>query len=99
MKIHVIHECLTNNNWKAFLREIDTDLFLYVIRIELDDDDNHHNKDYDRDHDYNCRHNKDHADRKDNLEIGRSKQMTSIISSKDSKNGKSNNNWADGLLG
>ncbi|KAA6403912.1 MAG: hypothetical protein EZS28_000550 [Streblomastix strix] len=63
--------------------------------LELDDDDNHHNKDYDRDHDYNCRHNKDHADRKDNLEIGRSKQMTSIISSKDSKNGKSNNNWAD----
>ncbi|KAA6382535.1 MAG: hypothetical protein EZS28_021939 [Streblomastix strix] len=54
---HVRHEHLTVNEWKAFWRELDTDLYLDTVRMELDEDDNHHHHhDHDHDHDHNHKH-------------------------------------------
>lgn len=57
-----MNEYRTENNWNAFLKEVDTDIILDTVRMELDEDDNHRRNNYDNDHDYNRRHEKDRAD-------------------------------------
>ncbi|KAA6392374.1 MAG: hypothetical protein EZS28_012101 [Streblomastix strix] len=54
---HTRHQYLTVNDWKAYQREVQSDLYLDTVRIDLDEDDNLYNhNDHDHDHDRNYRH-------------------------------------------
>ncbi|KAA6372954.1 MAG: hypothetical protein EZS28_031518, partial [Streblomastix strix] len=97
---HARHEYLTISEWKAFWREVDTDLYLDTVRMELDEDDNHHHHhdhDHDHDHDRNHRHERDREDRDDQLDLGRGRKRRRVISSEGSGNGQNNDDWAAGL--
>ncbi|KAA6354361.1 MAG: hypothetical protein EZS28_050112, partial [Streblomastix strix] len=97
---HAKHEYLTISEWKAFWREVDTDLYLDTVRMELDEDDNrhhHHDHDHDHDHDRNHRREIDRNDRDDQLDLGRGRKRRRVISSEGSGNGQNNDDWANGL--
>ncbi|KAA6360502.1 MAG: hypothetical protein EZS28_043971, partial [Streblomastix strix] len=95
---HARHEHLTVNEWKAFWRELDTDLYLDTVRMELDEDDNnHHHHDHDHDHDHNHRHDRERNGRDDQLDLGRGRKIRRVISSDGSGNGQNNDDWAEGL--
>ncbi|KAA6354272.1 MAG: hypothetical protein EZS28_050201, partial [Streblomastix strix] len=97
---HARHEYLTISEWKAFWREVDTDLYPDTVRMELDEDDNHHHHhdhDHDHDHDCNLRHERDRDDRDDQLDLGRGRKRRRVISSEGSGNGQNNDDWANGL--
>ncbi|KAA6391068.1 MAG: hypothetical protein EZS28_013402 [Streblomastix strix] len=95
---HARHEYLTISEWKAFWREVDTDLYLDTVRMELDEDDNHHHHhDHDHDHDRNHRHERDRDDTDDQLDLGRGRKRRRVISSEGSGNGQNNDDWANGL--
>ncbi|KAA6366794.1 MAG: hypothetical protein EZS28_037680 [Streblomastix strix] len=95
---HAIYEYLTISEWKSFWREVDTDLYLDIIRMELDEDDNHHHHhDHDHDHDRNHRHERDRDDRDDQLDLGRGKQRRRVISYEGSGNGQNIDDLAEGL--
>ncbi|KAA6358403.1 MAG: hypothetical protein EZS28_046070, partial [Streblomastix strix] len=95
---HARHEHLTVNDWKAFWRELDTDLYLDTVRMELDEDDNHHHHhDHDHDHDHNHRHDRERNDRDNQLDLGRGRKRRRVISSEGSGNGQNNDDWAEGL--
>ncbi|KAA6402051.1 MAG: hypothetical protein EZS28_002416 [Streblomastix strix] len=82
---HARHEHLTISDWKAFWREVDTDLYLDSVRMDLDEDDNHlHDNDHDHDHDHNRRHDKERNDTNDQLDLGRGRKRRRVISSQDS---------------
>ncbi|KAA6403545.1 MAG: hypothetical protein EZS28_000935 [Streblomastix strix] len=88
---HTRHEYLTINDWKAFWREVDTDLYLDIARMYLDEDDNHHqHHDYDHDHDHNHRYDKERNDRNDQLDLGRNRKRRRVFSSEGSGNGQNN---------
>ncbi|KAA6366962.1 MAG: hypothetical protein EZS28_037512 [Streblomastix strix] len=92
------HELLTVNDWKAFWREVDTDLYLDSERLDLDEDDNiHHHHDHDHDHDRNHRHDTERNGRNGQLDLGRSWKRRRVISSESSGNGQNNDDWAEGL--
>ncbi|KAA6313836.1 MAG: hypothetical protein EZS28_055688, partial [Streblomastix strix] len=90
---HARHEHLTVNDWKAFWRELDTDLYLDTVRMELDEDDNHHHH-HDHDHDHNHRHDRERNDRDNQLDLGRGRKRRRVISSEGSGNGQNNDDWA-----
>ncbi|KAA6378588.1 MAG: hypothetical protein EZS28_025883, partial [Streblomastix strix] len=95
---HASHEHLTVNDWKAFWKEMDTDLYFDTVRMELDEDDNHHHHDdHDHDHDRNHRHERDRDNIDNQLDLGRSRKRRRVISSEGSGNGQNNDDWAAGL--
>ncbi|KAA6372490.1 MAG: hypothetical protein EZS28_031983, partial [Streblomastix strix] len=95
---HARHEYLKVNEWKAFWRELNTDLYLDTVRMELDEDDNHHHHhDHDHDHDHNHRHDRERNDRDNQLDLGRDRKRRRVISSEGSGNGSNNDDWAEGL--
>ncbi|KAA6363924.1 MAG: hypothetical protein EZS28_040549, partial [Streblomastix strix] len=95
---HARHEQLSISEWKSFWRELDTDLYLDIVRMELDEDDNHHHHyDYDHDHDHNHRHDRERNDRDYQLNLGRGRKKRRVISGEGSGNGQNNDDWAEGL--
>ncbi|KAA6357477.1 MAG: hypothetical protein EZS28_046996, partial [Streblomastix strix] len=97
---HARHEQLSISEWKSFWRELDTDLYLDIVRIDLDEDDNHyhhHDHDHDHDHDRNHRHERDRDDRNNQLDLGRGRKRRRVISSEGSGNGQNNDDWAEEL--
>ncbi|KAA6379042.1 MAG: hypothetical protein EZS28_025430, partial [Streblomastix strix] len=90
------HEHLTVNDWKAFWREVDIDLYFDSIRMDLDEDDNHHHH-HNHDHDCNRRHDKERNDRNDQLYLARGRKRRGVISSEGSGNGQNNEDLAEGL--
>ncbi|KAA6387172.1 MAG: hypothetical protein EZS28_017302 [Streblomastix strix] len=76
---HARHEYQTVNYWQAFLREVNTDLYLETVRMELDEDDNYHYRhDRDHDHDHNHRNDKERIDCNDQLIQGRGRKRWEI---------------------
>ncbi|KAA6367664.1 MAG: hypothetical protein EZS28_036808 [Streblomastix strix] len=68
--------------------------------MELDEDDNrhhHHDHDHDHYHDHNHRYDKKQNDKNHQLDLKRSRKRRREISSEDSRNGQSNDDWAEGL--
>ncbi|KAA6365753.1 MAG: hypothetical protein EZS28_038722 [Streblomastix strix] len=59
---HARHEELTIKDWKAFQRELNTQLFLDTVRIDLDEDKHHHHHDHNDDHDDDYDHKHDKGD-------------------------------------
>ncbi|KAA6372141.1 MAG: hypothetical protein EZS28_032334 [Streblomastix strix] len=95
---HVRHEYQTISEWKAFWREVDTDLYLDTVRMELDEDDNHHHHhDHDNDHDRNHSHERDRNDINEQLDLGGGRERRRVISSEGSRNGQKNDEWVVGL--
>ncbi|KAA6398692.1 MAG: hypothetical protein EZS28_005784 [Streblomastix strix] len=94
------HEYLTISEWKAFWREVDTDLYLDIVRMELDEDDNHHHHhDHDDDHDHvnNHKHQKERNDSNVQLDFAGGRKRRIVISSESSGNGQNNDDCAEGL--
>ncbi|KAA6388111.1 MAG: hypothetical protein EZS28_016358, partial [Streblomastix strix] len=97
---HARHEYLTNSEWKAFQRVVDTNLYLDTVRMEFDEDDNHHHHhDHNQDHDHDRyhRHESDRNDRNNQLDLGRGRKRRRVISREGSGNGQNNDDWAIGL--
>ncbi|KAA6369590.1 MAG: hypothetical protein EZS28_034883, partial [Streblomastix strix] len=95
---HARHEHLTVNDWKAFWRKVDTDLYQDTVRIKLNNNDNHHHHhDHDHDHDHNHRHDRERNDRNNQFDLGRGRKRRRVISSEGSANGQNNEDWAEGL--
>ncbi|KAA6357809.1 MAG: hypothetical protein EZS28_046664, partial [Streblomastix strix] len=95
---HARHEHLTVNDWNAFWRDVDTDLYIDTVRMKSDEDDNHHHyHDHDHDHDRNHRYDRERNDRDDQLDLGRGRKRRRVISSEGSGNGQNNDDWAAGL--
>ncbi|KAA6401692.1 MAG: hypothetical protein EZS28_002777 [Streblomastix strix] len=91
------HEHITINDWKAFWREVDTDLYLDSVRMDLDKDGNHHHyHNHHHDHDRNHRHDKERNDSNNQLDLGRGRKRKIVISSEGSDNGQSNDEWTVG---
>ncbi|KAA6396034.1 MAG: hypothetical protein EZS28_008436 [Streblomastix strix] len=95
---HIRYEHLTINDWQAFWREVDTDLFLDKVWMDLDKDVNHHrNYDHDHDHEHNHRHGKEPYDRNDQFDLGRRRKRRIVILSESSGNWQNNDDWVKGL--
>ncbi|KAA6384848.1 MAG: hypothetical protein EZS28_019629 [Streblomastix strix] len=95
---HVRHEHLTVNEWKAFWREVETDLYLDSVRMDLDEDDNHqHHHKHDHVHDSKHEHDEERNGINDQLDLGRGRKRRRVISCEGSGNGQNNDDWAEGL--
>ncbi|KAA6399423.1 MAG: hypothetical protein EZS28_005052 [Streblomastix strix] len=78
---HTRHEKLITNDWKAFQRELDIELFLDTVRMDLNENNfrHHHDRNHDHDHDYDHKIDKgDHNSRGNRIEYEQGRKGKSL---------------------